>query len=63
MKKDKHLTQVEYEGYTAIQAKNHHIMVYKNGRIVMHSSCNVKKTEDELREHIEFVKGIRDGKT
>ena len=59
MKKVKHLTQVEYDGYKAIQATNHHIMVYKDGRIVMHSSCDVKKTEDELREHIEFVKGLR----
>ena len=63
MKKVKELIKVEYEGYTAIQAANHHIMVYKNDRIVMHSSCNVKKTEDELREHIRFVRSIRDGYT
>ena len=63
MKKADALTRIEYEGYTVIQAKNHDIMVYKNGRIVMHSSCKVKKTEDELREHIKFVRSIRDGYT
>ena len=55
---------VEHEGYTAVQATNNHITVCDaDGHMVMHSSCNVKKTEDELREHIMFVKSIRDKNT
>ena len=52
---------VGQDGYTAVQSTNNHIIVYKDDQMVMHSSCDVKKTEDELREHIEFVKGLRKG--
>lgn len=55
---------VEFEGYKAVQATNNHISVYDaDGHMVMHSSCNRKYTEDELKTHIEFVKGIRDRNT
>jgi hypothetical protein len=53
---------VEHEGYKAVQETNNHISVYdEDGKIVMHSSCNRKFTETELKTHIEFVKGIREG--
>lgn len=54
-------TLVEHEGYKALQDTNNHISVYdEDGKIVMHSSCNRKFTENELKTHIEFVKGIRE---
>ncbi len=62
MRKRKHsdtLAYIEHAGYTAVQAANFHVTVYDNGRMVMHSSCGKKLSEDELREHIDFVRGIR----
>lgn len=54
------LLHIQHEGYTAVQAANYHVSVYENGSMVMHSSCERKLSEDELREHIDFVCGIRE---
>ena len=56
-------TIVEHEGYVAVQSTNNHITVYKDDKMVIHSSCRVKKTEEELKAHIEFVKAMRERKT
>lgn len=53
---------VEHEGYKAVQASNNHVTIYKDGQMIMHSSCKVKKTEDELKADIEFVKAMRERK-
>lgn len=61
-KKKKHsdtLLHIQHAGYTAVQAANYHVTVYDNGRMVMLSSCGRKLSEDELREHIDFVRAIR----
>lgn len=62
MKKKKHpetLSYIEHAGYTAVQASNYHVTVYKDGRTVMHSSGTRKLTEDELRDHVDFIRGMR----
>ena len=57
-------TVVTHMGYRAVQSTNNHITVYdEDGDVVIYSSCTKKYTDDELKSHIEFVKGIRDRKT
>ena len=41
-------TKVSKSEYTAIQSTNNHVTIIKDGRMVMHSQCNEKKTEEEL---------------
>ena len=49
----KHQPTVVEEGeYTAAQTTNKHIHIYKGERLVLHASCRVKKTEDELRQMV-----------
>ena len=43
----------EYKGYTATQARNNHVLIAKDGKIVLHSQCNEKKTSGELKAMIE----------
>lgn len=57
--KEEALTVVEHNGYTIIQCTNHHIQIYKDGRIVMHSSCTKKLTEDELKDQVSFLEEMR----
>lgn len=45
-------TIVEVGDYTIVQTTNKHIHIYKGERMVMHSSCTKKKTEDELRQMV-----------
>jgi hypothetical protein len=62
MRKRKHsdtLTHIQHAGYTAVQAANYHVTIYEGGRLVMHSSGSRKLSADELREHIDFVRGMR----
>lgn len=40
--------------YTVCQSTGGGIYVYKNGELVMHSQCTVKKTEEELKDFIPF---------
>lgn len=53
-------TVVEQDGYRVVQATNNHISVFKDDVLVLHSSCKVKRTKDELIEHLEMVKRIRE---
>lgn len=55
-------TVVDHEGYKIVQCTNNHIQIYKDDRIVYHASCRKKMTEDELKEQVEFLKAIREGK-
>lgn len=43
-------TIVNMGEYTAVQCTNNHIHIYKGNKMVLHSSCTEKKTEDDLRE-------------
>ena len=56
-------TVVEHEGFKIVQVPSNHIQIYdaKDGRLVYHASCTKKLTEDELREHADFLKKIRKG--
>lgn len=51
-------TVIEEGEYTVVQSTNNHIQVYKEGRMVMHSSCTKKKSEQELREMIGLYEDI-----
>lgn len=53
---------LHHNGYKIIQCTNNHIQIYKDDRIVYHASCNKKMTEDELKEQVDFLKAIREGK-
>lgn len=57
-----HSVQIERDGYTIIQASNYHVHVYDaDGRMISHASCTRKFTEDELIQHLEFVKKLIKG--
>ena len=45
---------IKYKGYEVVQAPNHHVWITKDGRRVLHAQCNKPKTEDELREMVDF---------
>lgn len=47
-------TEVQCGEYTVVQSTNNHVHIYKDGSLVMHSQCTVKKTEEELRKQVEF---------
>ena len=46
-------TEVHKGNYTAVQSTNNHVMIHCDGRMVMHSQCNKKKTEAELLKMID----------
>ena len=49
-----------YKGYTAVQAKNNHVMVIKDGRTVLHAPCEKRKTSEELMDMIDALIVIRE---
>lgn len=55
---------VEHNGYKAVQGTGNDIVVYdEEGEPIMYSSCARKYTERELKYHIEYVIGIREGRS
>ena len=45
---------IEYKGYTVQQSDyNHHVIISKDGKWVMHSQCDKPKTDDELRAMVD----------
>ena len=46
--------------YEVVQAKNHHISVYKDGKLVSHINCTRKLTETELKGLITDLEAIQD---
>ena len=45
---------VEYKGFVVTQSTfNWHIMIFKDGKRVMHSNCDQPKTEEELKEAVD----------
>lgn len=46
--------RIEHKGYVVLQdAYNHHVMILKDKKMVMHSQCDSKKNDDELREMVD----------
>lgn len=62
VKKADEFKVLNYNGYKIIQCTNNHIQIYKDNRIVYHASCRKKMTEEELKEQVDFLKAIREGK-
>ena len=53
--------EMEYIGYTVTQSSlNNHIFISKDGKMVSHINCSIKKSDDELREIVDFVLEMRD---
>lgn len=44
--------------YTVVQGTGKHIHIYKGEEMVFHASCTKKKTEDELKEFVEYYDRI-----
>ncbi len=42
--------------YTIAQASNNHIHIYKGNEFVCHMSCDIKQSEKELIETLDFYK-------
>ena len=51
----------EYKGYKVTQVPNNHVVITKDGKLVMHVQCNKPKTDDELKDivklYIELTQG------
>ncbi len=51
---------MEYKGYIVTQSDlNNHIMISKDGQMVSHINCTVKKNDEELKEVVDFVLEMR----
>lgn len=47
--------KIEKDGYVISQAEKNHIMICKNGEMLMHISSSKKcETKEELLEHLEL---------
>ena len=52
---------MEYRGYTVKQScLNNHIVISKDGKMVSHINCSIKKSDEELKETVDFVLEMRD---
>lgn len=47
--------------YTVVQTSNKDIHVYKNGRMVMHSSCTKRKSKRALKSFVAFYEEMSEG--
>lgn len=47
-------TIVEVGEYTVTQATNNHISITKDNKLIFHASCTEKKTEEELKEFVDY---------
>ena len=54
-------SSMKYKGFNIVQASNHHISLYKDGRRVMHVPANTQKNDDELKEIVEFYLQLQKG--
>lgn len=47
---------MKYKGYTVLQSPyNNHITIRKDSRTIAHVNCTEKKTDEELKEILEFA--------
>ena len=52
---------MEYKGCIVTQSNyNNHITVSKDGNVIAHFNCTEKKTDEELREMVDFALAVRD---
>lgn len=52
--------KLEHMGYIIVQsAYNHHVMIGKGGKAVLHAHCTEPKTDQELREMVEECHRLR----
>lgn len=50
---------IEHRGYTATQARNHHIMIFdQDGKMISHVDCSRPLTEDEMKSEVDMVLSI-----
>lgn len=54
LKNDQSSVEVSRGVYKVVQATNHHIHLYMNGKRIMHLPCDKKMSEVELLEQIDF---------
>ena len=48
--------EMKYKGYTVTQScLNNHIVISKDGKLLFHINCSIKKSDEELRETVDFV--------
>ena len=46
---------IEYKGYVVSQSDyNNHVMIIKDGHMVMHAQCTKKMTERELQKEVDM---------
>lgn len=50
---------IERRGYTATQARNHHIMIFdQDGKMVSHIDCSRPLTEEEMKAEVDTILSI-----
>ena len=52
------LLHIQHGGYIVVQDKDYNVIVSKNGRPILPSSFHKRLTDEELRDHVDFVRGI-----
>lgn len=57
-KGSEYLSYIQHGGYIVIQDTDYNVIVSKNGRPILLSSFHRRLTDDELRDHVDLVRGI-----
>ena len=57
-KGSEYLSYIQHGGYIVIQDTDYNVIVSKNGRPILLSSFHKRLTDEELRDHVDFVRGI-----
>lgn len=57
-KGSEYLSYIQHGGYIVIQDKDYNVIVSKGGRPVLLSSFHKRMTDEELCDHVDFVRGI-----
>ena len=53
-----YLSYIQHGGYIVIQDTDYNVIVSKDGRPVLLSSFHKRMTDEELCDHVDFVRGI-----
>jgi hypothetical protein len=57
-KGSEYLSYIQHGGYIVMQDKEYNVIVSKDGRPILLSSFHKRLTDEELRDHVDFVRGI-----
>jgi hypothetical protein len=57
-KGSEYLSYIQHGGYIVVQDKDYNVIVSKDGRQILLSSFHKRLTDEELRDHVDFVRGI-----